>query len=176
MKLSNSTKKMSKNKKVLIGAGITAGTILFCLLVGVIYVNSGYKTLRGTFGYTLRFNTREYSSKAVSKSLDMFEIKDMSKAKTDCYVYVGTYDPEQDLQDTLAIINKTTGTDYVFMTCTVGSKDYPAIFVDYRTEEGGIYYIYYVDYKGHNFVIQTLADDKHQDEIDKMVDSFTIIE
>ena len=144
-------------------------------LIAIIYHNSAYKMVTGSFDYKLEANMRKYEF-VNSNGLDMFRIKDMKSADVDCYVYVGTYDPEQDLQETLDIINENTGTDYVFMRTEIGSKKYPAIFVDYRTEEGGNFYIYYVDYHGMNFVIQTLADDRHQKEIDKMVDSFTIIE
>ena len=148
---------------------------LVAVLAVIIYINSAYRMVKGSFDYKIEANMRKYEFVS-SNGLDMFRIKDLKSADVDCYVYVGTYDPEQDLQETLNIINENTGTDYVFMRTEIGSKKYPALFVDYRTEEGGNFYIYYVDYHGRNFVIQTLADDRHQKEIDKMVDSFTILE
>ena len=165
-----------KNKKKKIIIVVLAAVLLLVIVefIMIIYINSGYKRLYGSFGYSLEYNTRKYEFKTTKQSLDVFQIKDLDSAETDCYVYVGTYDPEQNLQETLDIINSETGTDYSFMNTTVGAEDYPAIFVDYKTEKGGNFYIYYIDYQGSHLIVQTLADDKHQKEIDKMVDSLRI--
>ena len=166
----------SKKKKNLIGVVSVVAALALIFLIAIIYVNSGYRTAKGTFDYTLRFDAREYEFIATSNSLDMFQIIDLSKADNDCYVYVGTYDPEQDLQETLEIVNLTDGTELPLMTTTVRSKDYPASFVGFITEEGGYAYMYFVDYMGKNYVISTLSDKKHEGDIEKMLESFTINE
>ena len=168
-------KKNEKKKSRLLPvlAGIIFAAAVTVLIV-IMYINSGYKRLHGSFGYSLEYNSRKYEFKTSKQSLDVFQIKDLASAKTDCYVYVGTYDPEQNLQETLDIINSETGTNYSFMQTKVGEMDYPAIFVDYKTEKGGNFYIYYIEWQGHHFIIQTLADDEHQEEIDRMVKSFRI--
>ncbi len=143
-------------------------------LTAILYVNSGYRTAIGTFDYKLTFNTRKYEFITSQKSIDMYQIKELDSAECDCYVYVGKYDPNQDLNETLAIVNQTDGTNLAFMNTTVGSEDYPAIYVAYETEEGGYAYMYYIDYQGYNFVISTLSDKAHQREVDKMLSTFTI--
>ncbi len=157
--------------KLAVGFAVLCAVIV---LTAVIYVNSGYRTAIGTFDYRLTFNTRKYEFITSQKSIDMYQIKDLSSAECDCYVYVGKYDPNQDLNETLAIVNQTDGTNLAFMNTTVGSEDYPAIYVAYETDEGGYAYMYYIDYQGYNFVISTLSDKAHQREVDKMLSTFTI--
>ncbi|MGN0166377.1 MAG: hypothetical protein ACI39R_09380 [Lachnospiraceae bacterium] len=167
---------MSRKKKIIIVSVVSVAVLLLCILIGVIYVNSGYRTAKGSFSYKLTFNSRKYEFLTSSNSLDMYQIKDLASAESDCYIYVGQYDPTQNLQETLDIVNKTDGTNLSFMTTTIGSNDYPATFVSYMTDEGAYANIYYVDYEGHNFVISTLTDKKHQKDIEQMLASFTITE
>lgn len=169
-------KEMSKKKKIIFGIVGAVAALGLIVLIAIIYVNAGYRTAKGTFDYTLRFNAREYEFIATSSSLDMYQIIDLSKADNDCYVYVGTYDPEQDLQETLDIVNLTDGTELELMTTTIGSKDYPASFVGFISEEGGYAYVYFVDYMGKNYVISTLSDKRHEGDIEEMLESFTINE
>lgn len=167
---------MSKKKKIVIAAISVVALLGVCILAAVIYVNSGYRTYTGTFGYKLTFNTRKYEFVTSNESIDMYQIIDLNKADNDCYIYVGQYDPTQDLQETIQIVNREDGTNLQLMNTTVGSKDYPASFVAYTSEEGGIGYMYFVDYAGRNYVISTLADKSHESEIEEMLSSFTVIE
>lgn len=148
---------------------VAAGTFIY-----ILYEKSGYRNATGSFGYTLTYNTRKYEFLSSNSSIDMYQIIDLDSADCDCYVYVATYDPTQDLQDTLDIVNNTDGTDLAFMNTNVGSEAYPAIFVDYVSESGGYVYLYYINYNDNYLIIQTQADKAHQEEIDKMVDSFKI--
>jgi hypothetical protein len=148
---------------------VAAGTFIY-----ILYEKSGYRNATGTFGYTLTYNTRKYEFLSSNGSIDMYQIIDLDSAECDCYVYVATYDPTQNLQDTLDVVNNTDGTELAFMNTTVGSEDYPAIFVDYISESGGYVYLYYINYNDNYLIIQTQADKSHQEEIDKMVDSFKI--
>lgn len=168
--------KTGRKKKVIVAVAAAAGVIALCVLGAILYINSGYRTAQGTFGYKLTFNTRKYEFVTSSNSIDIFQIKDLGAAENDCYIYVGNYDPEQDLQETLEIVNKTDGTDLTLMNTVVGSESYPASFVGFIPEGGGYAYIYFVDYNGHNYVISTLTDKKHQSEIEEMLASFTIVE
>lgn len=167
---------MSRKKKIIVISGASLLTIALVVLIAVIYVYSGYRTAKGTFGYSIRFNTREYEFVSSSNSIDMIQIRELEKAENDCYVYVGNYDTSQDLQETIDIVNETDGTDLKLMKTTVGSKDYPAVFVSFTPEEGGYAHMYYIDYLGKGYVISTLTDKQHEADIEKMLESFTIEE
>lgn len=166
---------MNKRKKIIIAALSVIVFLSICTLSAILYINSGYRTIEGSFGYKITVNTRKYEFQSTNGSLDIFQIIDMSKAENDCYIYVGTYDPKQNLQETLDAVNEAEGTNLTLMTITVGSGDYPASFVSYIAENGGYAHMYYVDYMGHNYVISTLTDKKHEAEIEKMLASFTIM-
>lgn len=166
---------MSKKKKIIIICVSVVAVLALSLLIAVLYVNSGYRTAQGTFGYKITFNTRKYEFVTSSNSIDMFQIKDLSKAENDCYVYVGEYDTSQNLQETIDIVNEEDGTNLTLMTTTIGSEDYPATFVSFMPEEGGYAHMYYVNYMGRGLVISTLTDKQHEADIEKMLESFTIV-
>lgn len=166
---------MSKKKKIVIAVVSIIAFLAICVLGAVLYVNSGFRNIEGSFGYKMTVNTRKYEFQSANGSLDIFQIIDITKADNDCYIYIGTYDPKQDLQETLDAVNKAEGTSLTLMTITVGSGDYPASFVSYISEEGGYAHMYFVDYMGHNYVISTLTDKKHETEIEEMLASFTIL-
>ncbi len=167
---------MSKKKKIVIAVIAAVVFIALCALGAVLYVNAGFRTVQGSFDYKITVNTRKYEFLNSKGSLDMFQIKDMSGADNDCYIYVGTYDPKQNLQETVDAVNKEDGSSLSLMTTKIGSGGYPASFVGFIPESGGYAYMYFVDYMGHNYVISTLTDKSHQSEIEKMLASFTIIE
>lgn len=174
----NSVSDKKRNSGKIIAFSIIGGGIFvaFIALVVIMYINSGYRTAKGTFDYRLTFYNRKYEFVSSQNSLDMFRIRNINKAESDCYVYVGLYDKTQDLEETLKIVNETDKTNLNFSDTTVGSGNYPAKYVTFTSRDGGECNIYYVDYAGRNFVISTNSDKSHKGEIKKMLDSFTIIE
>ncbi len=171
---------MDENKKskkpLVIGLIVGLAIVLVAGLTTLIAVNSKYRTLNSALGYTLRFNAERYEYKKAASNLDMIQIKDMSLADNDCYVYVGEYDPSQDLQETLDIIYQSTGEKYGINEVKFGKGAYYARQVAYTGEKGEIYNVFFVDEGEKHFVVQTCSDKKHSGEIEKMIKSFTVVD
>lgn len=166
---------LSAKKKITIAAVIIAAIVVFVLMV-IIVINSGYRTAKGTFGYKMTFDNRTYEYITSKQSIDMFQLRDMSKADCDCYVYVAEYDGNQDLSEVLAQVNKADGIKRPDLKdTTVGSGNYPAKFTTWNAN-GGTMYMYFIDYNGKHLSLSTLYDKRHKGSINKMLKSFEIVE
>lgn len=174
MEPSQQNVKKLTGRKIVIYALIALLAVAVIGIIAVIYVNSGYRTASGTFDYKLTFNNRRYEFVTSSNSLDMFRIRDIKKADNDCYVYVGTYDKNQDLEETLNIVNQVDGMKLEFKDVRIGAGNYAAKHVSFTAKEGGVCNMYYIDYNGKNYVISSLYDKSHKKDIEKMLASFTI--
>lgn len=177
--LNNENKPQNKKiKKIII---ILAAVLLLGVVIAIstiIYINAGYRVIKGSFDYSIRCNIRTYEFVTSSNSIDIFQIKEQyrDKESSDSYIYVWTYDEDQNLEETLKIINDYDKTDLQFMNTSIGSKDYPAIFVSIKNDKGDYQYVYFLNYEGNHIGIQTSSDKKHTSEIEEMLSSFTILE
>ena len=170
--MDENSKKIKKYAYII--SGIVFVIFVICFITFIV-MKSKYRVLKSSMGFSLKFNADDYEYTKAAGNLDIIQIKDMSKADNDCYVYVGNYDPTQDLEDTLRIINGETGSSYSFDDVKIGTGSYPAKHVGYTGEKGELYNVYFVDYQGHNYVIQACSDKKHRSEIEKILKSFTVM-
>lgn len=166
--------KSTKNK-LTIAAIILAAIVVFALIV-VIVINAGYRTAIGSFGYKITFDNRNYEFITSKESIDMIQIRDIEKAKCDCYIYVAEYDKAADLNQVLEVANQADGIKRpAFDDVKIGKKAYSAKHTSW-TDKGGTMNMYFVAYKDHYLSVSTLSDKLHAADIDKMLKSLEITE